>query len=207
MITSLSYYNGLIAIANAEDTAPNSNLLGNNASLLKAMQKYERDVLVRVFGYDLFKLFEAEFDIDATSGAWTIKGAAATKWKDLLNGKEYTLNSVNVIWKGLIFSEGGTATLANQSLLANYVYAKWIEENEFSHSGVGFLKETPKGAIQASGRSKWASAMNEFYSLTVEGNGGIRSLYQFIGDMNALDDTTYPNWIGEDFELVNRYGL
>jgi hypothetical protein len=207
MITSSSYYKGKIAIANAQDTAPNSNLLGNRASLNESIEKYERDVLVKLFGYDLFKLFKAEFDIDATTGVWTIKTGTAQKWKDLLTGKEYTLNGVNVTWKGLIFSEGGANNKVDQSLLANYVYAKWIEDNEVNHSGVGFINEIPKGAIQVSNRSKWANALNEFYKLVVKGSNGVRSLYQFLGDMNALDSTTYPNWVGEDFKLVNRYGL
>lgn len=220
MITDASFYKGSIAISNAEELAPNPNL-GNRSLLERAISQYERDVLVRLFGYDLFKLFEAQFDVNSATGVWTIKGTADAKWGELLNGKEYTNSGLDVTWRGLIFTDGGTDNPADQSLLAYYVYTKYLDEDGFSHSGTGMQSEEPKNSVRVNSRSKWVEAWNDFYEIAI-GNYttytyehhhhyhnmypiGLRSLYEFLTDMNALDSTTYPNWNGELFELKNRY--
>lgn len=47
MITSRSHFKINIAIPNANDTAPNSNLIGNGTELDLFIDKYERDVLTK----------------------------------------------------------------------------------------------------------------------------------------------------------------
>lgn len=221
MIITRPYFKGEIAIANANDKAPNSNLLGNGLSLDQFIARYERAILNQLLGYDLYKMFSDEFDI-AASGAWTLKGTAATKWSELLNGKEYTDGGVNVKWQGLVFKDGTTNDGIDQSLIAYYVYSKFIEATEFIHSGVGMQAEASKNSTRVNARSKIVNAYNEFYMLAIgEVDGycfdgynsylcgdGYKSLYDFIRDMNALDDTTYPNWNPTTtFKLENRYGL
>lgn len=223
MITTRSYFKGEIAIANAADKAPNSNLLGNGLSLDQFIARYERDVLTRVLGYDLYKLFSDQFDVSASTGLWTLKTGADAKWGELLTGKQYTLSGVEVKWQGLIFKDGTINNGIDQSLIAYYVFSKFIEATEFSHSGVGMQAELSKNSIRADARSKVANAFNSFYDLAIGdghyyndvyyfdthyNNSGYRSLYDFIGDMNALDSATYPNWCPTtSFKLENRYGL
>ena len=222
MITTRLYFKGEIAIANAADKAPNSNLLGNGLSLDQFIARYERDVLTRVLGYDLYKLFSDQFD-KPQSGKWTLKTGADAKWGELLNGKEYTLSGVNVKWQGLVFKDGTINNGIDQSLIAYYVFAKFIEATEFTHSGVGMQSELSKNSLRADARSKVAMAFNSFYELAIGighyyndyqyfdsqfNNSGYRSLYDFLSDMNDLDNTTYPNWCPTtNFQLENRYGL
>ena len=222
MITTRSYFKGEIAIANAADKAPNSNLLGNGLSLDQFIARYERDVLTRVLGYDLYKLFSDQFD-KPQSGKWTLKTGADAKWGELLNGKEYTLSGVNVKWQGLVFKDGTINNGIDQSLISYYVYSKFIEATEFTHSGVGMQSELSKNSERANARSKVADAFNSFYDLAIGensyynsyqyfdsyfNNSGYRSLYDFISDMNDLDSTTFPNWCPTtNFKLENRYGL
>ena len=223
MIITRSYFKGEIQISNAEDKAPNSNLLGNGLSLDQFIARYERDILTRLFGYDLYKLFSDQFDVSASTGLWTLKSGADAKWGELLNGKEYTLNGVNAKWQGLVFKDGTINSGIDQSLIAYYVYSKFIEATEFTHSGVGMQSELSKNSERVNARSKVANSFNSFYDLAIgEGhyyndyyyfdshfnNSGYRALYDFIRDMNDLDSATYPNWCPTtNFKLENRYGL
>lgn len=222
MITTGEYFKGEILVANALDKAPNSNLLGNGLSLKQFIARYEPDVLTRLFGYDLYKLFSDQFD-KPQSGLWTLKSGVDTKWGDLLNGKEYELSGVNVKWQGLIFKDGTINEGIEQSLITYYVYGKFIEATEFTHSGVGMQAESSKNSTRVNASSKVAMAFNSFYDLAIgEGayyndvyyfdahynNSGYRSLYDFLRDMNALDSATYPNWNPTtNFKPENRYGL
>ena len=223
MITTRSYFKGEIQISNAEDKAPNSNLLGNGLSLDQFIARYERDVLTRLFGFDLYKLFSDQFDVSLSNGLWTLKTGADAKWDELLNGKEYTLGGVNVKWQGLVFKDGTVNNGIDQSLISYYVYSKFIEATEFTHSGVGMQSELSKNSNRVNARSKVADAFNSFYNLAIGqenyynnyhyydsyyNNSGYRSLYQYLSDMNSEDALNYPNWCPTTrFELQNRYGL
>lgn len=222
MITTGEYFVGEILVSNALDKAPNSNLLGNGLSLKQFIARYEPDVLTRLFSYSLYKLFSDQFD-KPQSGQWTLKSGVDAKWDELLNGKEYQIGGVDVKWQGLVFKDGTVNEGIEQSLIAYYVYGKFIEATEFTHSGVGMQTELSKNSDRANARSKVAMAFNSFYDLAIgEGtyyndvyyfdchynNSGYRSLYDFLRDMNALDNTTYPNWNPTtNFKPENRYGL
>ena len=51
MIITPSYFTGPIAIANGQDVAPNSELLGNGVKLQDFIDRYEREALISVLGY------------------------------------------------------------------------------------------------------------------------------------------------------------
>lgn len=202
MILTDLYFKGKLAIANAQDKAPNSNLLGNSIALTENLLKYERECLIKLLGYSLYKEFCDQFV--KTADTWVLKDPVDAKWTELLEGKEYTLNGVNVCWRGLIFSDDAISTQFPQSLLADYVYTKFLE-NDTNHTSVGHQSEQAKGSEKVSSRSMWASAWNDFVDKVHNGNNGERSLYEFIQDMNSLDPTTYVNWNAEVFEYKNRY--
>lgn len=217
MIVTRSYFKGEIQVANSQKKAPNSNLLGNSLSLDQFIARYERVILTKLLGYDLYKSFSDQFDVSA-AGVWTLKTGIDAKWGDLLNGKEYVENGINVKWQGLIFKDGTTNDGIDQSLIAYYVYSKFIEATEFNHSGVGMQSEASKNSTRVNARAKVANAFNTFYMMACgytydyDGllsylSGDYKTLYQFITDMNALDSATYPNWSPTSFELTNRYGL
>ena len=204
MITTRSYYKGDIMIANANDNAPTSNLLGNAKVLDLDIARYEREVLTKCFGISFYNAFKAQFDINETTGIWTLKSGADAKWEELLNGKEYTYNDKDCVWRGIVYSDAGETP--NTSFLAYYVYSKFVQQDEINHTGVGFVKDQAKNATIQTGRSKWAYAYNRFVDL-VQGCGIEKSLYDFIRESNELNKDTYPDWKGETFEYVNRFGL
>ena len=205
MITTRSYFVGKIQIANAEDSAPNSNLLGNASMLQDFINIYERELLIKLFGHQMYADFVTQFDIDPTTQDWTIKADADQKWKDLLNGVVYDDNGTSKNWKGLIQEVGVTKT----SFIANYVYCFFLEETELPHSGVGFVVPESKNAKRVSARSHIVRAWNEMV-LDVQGvscepwdydNSNV-PLSVYLKD-NPFDDYEEP----EVFEFKNRFGV
>ena len=234
IISRLYFEKGETAIANAVDLAPNSDLLGNGVSLEGFIERYEREILNKLFGYDLYSQFKLQFDIDPATGVWTLKGAATgTQWDWLLNGYEYTQDGIKVKWQGLIFSDGGTDNSVKQSLIAYYVYTKFIEATAFQNTGVGMSASRSKNGTRVDANADVALAYNDFYALAIGSNynqynvlynGGIyqyegyysgllqgngyKSLYDFINDMNVLDPTNFENWTPSySFKPKNRLGL
>ena len=93
----------------------------NNAdSITRFINELEPKVLEDLMGYELYKNYKAGI----------AAGSPAAKWLAIRDGKEYTVSGKLVKWKGLIFKEGvDGVTQAKKSLIANYVYCKWIENN------------------------------------------------------------------------------
>lgn len=206
-ITTRDYYKGLISIGNA-DAKEDRALLGNSDQLGDLIVKYEREVMVKIFGWSLYKLFIENLELDV-NGVYQVKDNVDPKWGELLNGKEYTINGVPVVWRGLRFEDVKSGGVVKQSLLANYIYCQYIDNDELQHSGVGLVITKGKNAVRVSGRGKYATAWNEFVKMTCSYgvNYGERSLYQFIMDQNQEEHEYYPNWDRFEFELKNRYGL
>ncbi len=207
MITPRShYYNGKIAIPNAKDTAPNSNLLGNSSELDLFREQFERDVLTKCFGYTLYKEFQSNLEIVSPATEQTLKSGAASKWSDLLYGKEYQIDGKTYYWKGLINNE--------ESLISFYVFHHYLKKNLESYTGIGLVKEEGKNSTHVSPRRLYVDSYNWFYTWSI-GNYydsntseyGIKSLYQFICDMNDLDPTTYSNWMPHNFSKLNIMGI
>lgn len=208
-IINRTYFRDDIRLANIHDPSPNKEA-GNGLLLDGFILKYEREVLIKCLGYPLFKLFKAQFDIDATTGVWTLKDDADAKWDELLSGTEYQINDRDAIWKGLVYSYSDVADAEpNKSLIAPYVYSKFVVSEEYSHAGIGFQREKSKNSENVPAYVKAVHAWNEFVCMTVHSNQYNLevTLYDFLQDMNTLAADTYPNWIGEHFKLKNRYGL
>ena len=203
MITSLSYFKGLTNISNAEDTAPNSNLLGNVSEAQLFLEEYERDVLTKSLGYSLYK--DLKSNLETLSGATveTVKSSAAQKYKDLMSGKEYTIDGVLVHWRGLLFTEGAL----KRSLITYYTFFYFLESDLSRHSGIGLQTEKGKNSKKADPRPKALRAWSKFYELTVESRDNEKSLYQFIEDMNKLDSSTYPDWRPYEFGRRNLWSI
>lgn len=215
MIITTAYFKGSIHIDNAQDVAPNSSLLGNTTALDEFIQEFVPDALVKCLGYSLFNELKEELDPQQTNG---LKNTAHQKWDDLLNGKEYQIDGVDVKWNGLIYTE---ATV-QKSLLANYVYFKFMENEKAS-----MQENEVNNAIVTSAFPKVVKAWRKFHSLTIgsyntptvihsqHGTGidwlgcsnGLRSLYQFIQDMNNIDPQTYQNWQPTAFENLNNFDI
>lgn len=216
-ILNETYFVGIIDIPNVTAISPTSNLTGNKALLDIILETDESECLIDLLGYHLYAEFKAEFDIDGTTGAWTIKPGAAQKWKDLLNGTTYTVDGVEVMYRGLIYKEHAV----NVSLLSYKVFCNYINNDATKYLDVGVKSLKAKHANDSAINAKYTASFRAFHKLTEyrdcynyynDGNGqirenGTRSLYEFIHEQNAIDSDTYKNWKPQRFENQNIFGL
>lgn len=143
MIVKTEYFVGELYIPNLKGIAPNSDTLGNEKKLQDAIDKYEPKGLMLILGFELFN--ELKSNIDPETGV--VLDSADQKWKDLVNGKDN--------YDGLV------------DLLTNYVFYFFANKDDVHYSGVGGVKENPKGAKTTSLRGKSIDAWRNFYELTV----------------------------------------
>lgn len=141
------------------------------------------------------------------------------KWIDLVNGKKYTKNGVELRWTGLIYTKG----TYKGSLLADYVYSFWLESQVSYMTGVGDAKGQPKGAVLVNPTQRYVNTWNEFvkayqsnrdgycdwmggylfYRYRSEWKTNEVSLIQFLSD----NEEVYPNDNRKFFEVKNQLGF
>lgn len=204
MITSRLYYQSDVHIPNAVNVANSSSLIGKEAQLDRFIDEYERDVLSKCLGYPLSKEFRDQLEIKSGETTETPKDSAPQKWKDLFNGKEYTIEGKSYYWKGLVFTIGSN----KYSLLAHYVFFHYLQSDYTKYVGTGVKIEKSQNTIIANPTPLLVRSWNRFYEMTVKGKqSGVRSLYEFIEDMNSIDASNFPNWDPYCFSNMNQFGI
>lgn len=194
LISRSQYQNGLL-IANSQDTAPNSNLLGNGVKLDSFREKYEREILIMTLGYDLYKELQSNLEVLTGQTEQSVKASADQKWKDLVNGVELTIDGYTEKFEGL---------KSDNSFIADYVYYKFMEDDLKNHSGVGFTQSNPNGGTKTNPTQKLVSVWNDMVEKIIfYDKPYMLSLYYFL-DYNNVD---YPKWLGSNFDYKNQYGL
>lgn len=120
---------------------PNLNNTPNSDRLTMFINKFESDCLLKILGYPLFKLFGSE---------------ASTRMTELLNGSEYTDGEGNLRkWQGIKHD-------TSVSLIANYVYFYFLQDQAAQLSGVGTSVAKPESAAAISPAQKMSNAWNFF---------------------------------------------
>lgn len=143
------------------------------------------------------------------------------KWVDLVNGKTYTVNNVELVWNGLLFDKG----TYKGSILADYVYHNWLKTQASYMTGVGDAKANPKGANLVNPTQRVVKTWNDFvlayegyrcyewfidYDLWVINPGGV-----YRNQSNEVSLLGYISSQTEDFpyrhivrhEVKNQLGL
>jgi hypothetical protein len=180
MLIDKSYFVGELNIPGAGDEAVEDRLN-------YFIKIYEPELLRTLVGYELFKAFMAGYKTEQ-------------KYKDLLNGKEYTdSNGKLQKWDGLRIIDGSMKL----SLVANYIYWFWQKDQFTLSSGVGEVKPKAKNAVSDSPANKMIAAWNKIQPWVCD-------LFTFLKENS--DD--YPEWdsttqyaILEKFKPVNRFGI
>lgn len=225
-ITDLTYYKAEILTPHAQDSVSDT-ATGVRVGINQFIAQYEREALIKTLGYTLYKEFAEQFDVSAAD-VWTIKGAADAKWGSLLTGKEYTINSVTVNYRGMVFTEPYSGDDLNRSFMAYYIYFHYLNDNVEDYGGTGITELQAKNANRISPIPKSIRSWRRFYELVVGtfnqpallvnrsgmigldwfgSNDTERSLYQFIDDQNTLVADTYADWEPANFENENQFGV
>ena len=179
-----------------EISLPAQVLTGTLADIDPYIVKYEREALIELLGYTLYKQLKAE--IDAAS--------YTTKWDRLVNGHEYNITYLGdthlVKWNGLINTD-------LVSLLADYIYYHYVKFHVTHSSGLGELVASAENAAKVSASQKMTNAWNRFIELRgIPGEPEINpTCYNFLNEFK--DDATngYDPWLFTILKLTNTFGI
>jgi hypothetical protein len=190
---------------------------GSNESFERWIDRESRLCLQEALGSVLF----ADFDSNVTDGVY-IPGVA--KWDRLVNGHTYTKNSKTFIWKGLVYEEG----IYKGSLLALFVYCKWLEFQLSHQSGIGEVRGNAANSMSVNSTHRYVSLWNEFLE---QYQGDLRTththysptyykgveFYDYFGDdkdtfvsmLTFLSDNEddYPDPQAKEYYYVNTFGI
>jgi len=150
--------------------------------------KYEKEILMKLLGYELYKLVAA---YDA--------GTSPQRIKDLVEGKEYTLTSGELIkWNGLKNTD-------KISLIAYYTYYWFVRDNSTSLEGIGNRKLTGENSEAANSGMKISAAWTKLKALY--GGFGeskyVPSAYNFLSNYEG----DYPEWEFDSIGSINNWDL
>lgn len=203
---------------------PNSQELSSDGGVsneLNVLETYiderSRLFLKDALGYELFKDLDSNID---SNGDLLV--TAPQKWKDLVNGKEYTSNGELVRWQGLLITEGAFKS----SILADYTYYHWLMGNLSTMTGVGDVVVEAKNAINVRSNQRLISIWNrivdknqfkcntnyahrsivrgvEFVDWFSSSTNNFVSLVQFLDD----NDTDYPEATKRLYNYKNQFGI
>lgn len=118
-------------------------------------------LLESIFGTKVYLELTSNLDADGK-----VTDDTEQKWLNLINGCEYEKGDKKYYFKGLIFKRG----LYKNSLLAYYVFYKWLKQNVSKSVGVGEVVLVAKNAINVGLTHKVVDAWNKFWSLLAEGS-------------------------------------
>lgn len=182
MITDYTYYLlGEYEIPNVKDiSAEPVDAPSVKSELEVFIDRCERDVLLDAFGPTLYNQLKTAND-DLPN--------AAQKWKDLVDGADYTLDGKTYRWDGLKGYE-------KNSLLAAYVFCKYLKNDDGRYTTVGIVKNKAKNANVVSPMRKYLTAWNNFLNLYQDDckTNTVRSLWQFLNDYNKKDASNFPDF-------------
>jgi uncharacterized protein YfbU (UPF0304 family) len=190
-----SYFTDELLIANSQDLAPNSNLLGNKKVLDSLIAKYERLALIKTLGYDLYSELQTKLENLNDAEYQTVKASADQKWKDLVNGCDVTIDGIKYRFEGL--KPIGT-------FIADYIFYKYMENDAKNHTGVGMVSSESNNTTRVNSYQKMVNVWNDMVSKIIDSEETyILSLYFYL-DYNTAD---FPNWKPLGFDFKNQMGL
>lgn len=199
---------------------PNADEVGRRAyeDLQEFIDGKSRELLRDLLGYSLFN------DLDSQIVNGKLPNTADLKWRNLVNGVEYTKDGETYYWLGLLRVDGSF----KKSLLANYVFTHWLEFSQSTQSGVGEVVLQAKNATRINSTKRLVNVWNDFVEMyqgdkgfydyphtyyykgipvidwaTNDNDNNYVSLVKFIED----NDTDYPDAPCKLYELKNSLGL
>lgn len=205
-----SYFTDKLRIPNASEI----DVTGSADAFGTWIDREARLCLQKALGNVLF----ADFNSNVTAGAY-VPGVA--KWDNFVNGTDYTKNGKTFTWKGLIFTEG----VYKGSLLAFFVYCRWLEYQLSYQSGMGEVRGQAANSMSANSTHRYVSLWNSFVEMYQgqfektytysylkgvpffdyygESDDAYVSLLTFLKD----NEDDYPEAQLEEYSYLNTFGL
>lgn len=223
-VTNNTYYKDEIYIPHAKPSVT-ANVTTVSAELDIFIEEYERDALIKCFGFQLYTLFYVELDDTQSNG---LDSGADTKWNDLLNGKSYTNPAGDAVaWRGIRYKAKFADDSPSKSFLANYVFYNYEQNADIFRTGVGYVKGKGKNVSERSSAPRVVNAWRkmaeiiqgrEFTTTIITSRFGYGvdyyydnsevTLYKFIRDMNDATPDTYPDFKPQYWNVFkNQFGI
>jgi len=184
-----TYFVGEIAL-------PGSVLTGDLADINPYIVKYEREALIDLVGYTLYKQLKAE--IDAAS--------YTTKWDRLVNGHEYEISYLGdthlVKWNGLINSD-------LVSLLAYYIFYQYMKFHITHTASVGEIFANTENSSRISPNDRMVNAWNEFVNLRGKPTEAaiVPTAYNFLNEFEDDETNGYDPLLFTVIGHSNTFGI
>lgn len=189
-----TYFKGEILLTNKTDLA---------TDITDAITRYEKEILISLLGYKLYKLMVATPTVEP--------------YKSLIEGAEFdvTFDGITQLqkWEGLKNTD-------KESLIAYYVYYKYQERNVTKPSAIGTVKLKAEAGETVTPLWKMINAWNRMielygfipdnwhgYKMTIiqpDGNGiydSLPSAYNYLS-ANIAD---FPDWIFTPLKPINPF--
>jgi hypothetical protein len=121
---------------------PNNYLTGTGELISDYIDKYEKEVLIKLLGYDLYKLVIA----------------SPLTYADLITGAEYSIGNQLRKWDGLTNSD-------KDSLIAYYVYYHFVLDQVNSMEGIGAVISQGENSVKTAPDLLLIKAWNRYIDL------------------------------------------
>ena len=175
-----------------EISLPGSSLSGDLADIDDYITQYEKEALIDILGYTLYRDF--------------IANPGDTRWTRFSAGHEYTITYLGdthyVKWNGLVNTE-------LISLIAYYVYYYYVRFHMTHTSGFGELLQQAENASRISPTQRMVNAWNQFAKLRDDPSEQEiePTAYNFLNEFE--DDATngYDAWLFKVLDRTNTFGI
>ena len=192
-LEDVTYFVGAINVPNKSGYV-NSTRVGNATGLQEAIDEHEKSLMLGALGPTTYDEFVAIFE---TNG--TLKAGIDAKWTKLVNGETYTVDGNSYKWRGLRYTEG----TIKKSLIADYVYCKFSENNIIHLGGVGMQTLDANNATGHNAIPKITNIWNGFIKkyqgdMSSDNNGGPASFISGYGSTSGVD---WANVSNRDYDV------
>lgn len=149
MLINKTYFNGDISIPNMQEVDY------DNGNIDDFIDNESRLLLESIFGFDLFSELVTYLDADGN-----LEPSAPDKWQNLVYGVHYEVGNTKRKFSGLLLNPESTIP---KSLIADYVFYRWLKQNTSQSTGVGEVALEAKNAINVNPTQKLVTVWNRFY--------------------------------------------
>jgi hypothetical protein len=149
--------------------------------------RFERDILIQLLGYDLAKLVLA-YNVNTSP----------QRIKDIVEGKEYTEGDYTIKWNGLLNAE-------KVSILSYFVFCEYVKSKSVTFQNVGVIASQAEGGSNVGAAGLVGDAgyrLRELAGYCFQ-DPYAPSLYNFM----QKHESTYPEWIFNEFKPINQFGI
>lgn len=173
-----TYFTGYISVAGLASVGV-SNQIESDLNVL--IQKFEKHYLQTFFGAEMYLAY-----VDETDTGTNI--VAGSRWDSLINGLENGLDAGGrlVLWEGIL------RTSPKESLLADYIYCKYLESKLTDSSISGEVVSVAENSQNASPLTKMVNAWNNMVKCGWQ-------MHTFLMNYKENDIIAFPEYMANNY--------